>query len=99
MEFKFEDLKKLEANRDSDSLSNMIDEWAKKIITEDELLKEVDDSYFKVTKELVILRQQVSEKRQEQLDLESIKSKAHYNIRKLNNEKAQISRAFWRSRD
>ena len=97
-EFNPQEIAQLELNRNSDKLSNLIDEWDKKIVSSDATLQVVETNHNTLQKELVTLRNELAQKRKEELDSESIVRKANHNIRTLKSQKSIIERAFWRSK-
>jgi len=99
MDFKDLNLEQLVTNQDSDKLSTLLDEWDKKIRDSDATLQIVEENYIGITKEMVEMRNDLSNKRQEQLDCEDIKRKGLHNLRVLKSEKATIERSFWKSRN
>lgn len=98
VEFKDLNIEQLVINQDSDKLSGLLDEWDKKINEEDKLLQVVEENANSINKELVVLRNQVADKRQEQLDIESLLKKGNHNLRELRGQKNIIDRAFWRAK-
>lgn len=91
-------LTQLEANKDSDQLSRLLDEWAEKIRVVDASLQIVEQAYIEVNKDMTKLKNELSNKRQEQLGLESTIHKATHTKRELSSQLKQIERFFWRSK-
>jgi chromosome segregation ATPase len=91
-------IKQLVIDKNSDRLSTLEDEWDEKIKIVDANLQIVDNKRQEVDKEYVVLRNDLTNKRKELMDLESTVSKAHFQLRKLKSEKNSVNRAFWRAR-
>ena len=86
------------ANKESDKLSQIIDEWEKKIRSADAALQIVSEDFMILSQDIIKMRNELSNKRQEQLEVENTVRKGLFNVRKLKSEKTQIERAFWRAK-
>jgi len=97
-EFKDLNLEQMITNQESEKLSVLNDEWEKRIRQADATQQIVEQAGLAIEKELIELRDNLSKKRKEQLDNESVVKKGSHNIRNLKSEKKNIEWAFWRSK-
>jgi chromosome segregation ATPase len=98
MDFEELNLKQMILNKESDRLTTLEDEWESKIRVVDANLQIVNDEYAKIDKEYVTMKDDLSKKRKELMDLESSVRKALYQLRKLKSEKKSLNSAFWRAK-
>jgi hypothetical protein len=98
IEFSDLNLEQLVANKDSDKLSRLIDEWEGRIRAADVALQIINEDLTLQNKELVELRNTLAQKRQEQLETEQTVRKGLHTLRQLNSEKRGLERAYWRAK-
>ena len=79
-----------------EQISLEMDEISKNIDLQEKNLSIVEEHGRKLSKELIDLRDALSNKKKEQLDNDGIISKANHLIRELKRKQKVLERAYWR---